>query len=143
MRNKKDLLDKFKEENNFRNKEAQERIEKFKDDIDSYIEKKLMESLSLYLNGEILFKEIYTLLKDKGAENINEGDITIFFKNRKNEFKKQGYVVSFNDKAMLIYWKKSYFILDNLLAISEKNINPIIILPIVIILIIFMFFILT
>lgn len=123
MRNKKELKSLVEKRTNYRNEEIQQELEKYKEDIESYIENRLMECIRQYYSYcNIYFEDIYKIIKNKKSSNITKEDIYIFFKSYKNEFKKDGYIIDwlFNyegAESMKIYFSKIDFILENPLSL--------------------------
>lgn len=123
MRSKKELKSLVEKRTNYRNEEIQQELEKYKEDIESYIENRLMECIRQhYSYCNIYFEDIYKIIKNKKSSNITKEDIYIFFKSYKNEFKKDGYIIDwlFNyegAESMKIYFSKIDFILENPLSL--------------------------
>lgn len=121
MKKKKELESLVEKRNNDRIEKIQKELEMYKEDIDSYIENKLIESINChYSRCTIYFEGICKIIKKVSKENINitEEDIYIFLKNRESEFKENGYIITWdNEEAMFIYFDRIDFILGNPLCV--------------------------
>ena len=77
MRNKKELKSLVEKRTNYRNEEIQQELEKYKEDIESYIENRLMECIRQhYSYCNIYFEDIYKIIKNKKRSKIygNQGN---------------------------------------------------------------------
>lgn len=114
MKSKAEIKNYLKKREIERKEKIKNKIEECNNNIENYVEEKIIKEMKVYDYCSISSDEIISIIKNESKEELEiyEDDIEYFLKKElKKELKRKGYyVILYDSKRIFIYWSIKDFI---------------------------------